>query len=478
MCRTVSLTCCLTLALCLTAATQNTTGQVTDGRTIADHAMALKQAHAVRLALPEAGAKIDCDYLDYSGGAAYNYFNVSGSPDLGFYDYYNMRFTADAPGGWNNYCSLVTVWAAIYPQGFVGQPDLEFVIWDDGNSGYPGDEVAHVTIPFASLPTTFAYVGADVSSLNLKFHLGEDFHVGVTTGGSTPDAAIALITDDGSAGTGRHSLWAEQWMEYPTDYNFLIGVDWCLVEEVPDTDEDGVGNDIDNCRYVPNPDQIDTDGDGIGEACDYMCGDANGDSLANVGDAVHLVNFVFKGGPAPVPIEAGDANGDGDVNIGDGVRIIEYIFKNGPDPSCPPYVSMSVDNLWCKSFERGAETDSIPPDQDCVFWDYDGQSVLQIHHKNTGFNCCPLEQFAELESISNGVISIAEYENLEGYGCFCLCLFNLDYSILRLPPGEYTIRILGMYIEEGTELEFPVTLTDTPSSGSHCVTRTNYPWGW
>jgi hypothetical protein len=66
----------------------------------------------------------------------------------------------------------------------------------------------------------------------------------------------------------------------------------------------------------------------------YTCGDANGDGDPNVADAVMLINFVFKGGPAPEPLEAGDANGDGDVNVADAVHMINFVFKGGPDPIC------------------------------------------------------------------------------------------------------------------------------------------------
>ncbi len=67
----------------------------------------------------------------------------------------------------------------------------------------------------------------------------------------------------------------------------------------------------------------------------YVCGDANGDGTVNVGDAVFLINYVFKGGPAPDPECLGDANGDGGVNVGDAVYLISYVFKGGPAPVEP-----------------------------------------------------------------------------------------------------------------------------------------------
>lgn len=64
-------------------------------------------------------------------------------------------------------------------------------------------------------------------------------------------------------------------------------------------------------------------------------GDANGDGQTNVGDAVTMINYIFKGGTAPVPLAAGDANCDGQSNVGDAVFLIAYVFKGGPAPGCP-----------------------------------------------------------------------------------------------------------------------------------------------
>jgi hypothetical protein len=63
-------------------------------------------------------------------------------------------------------------------------------------------------------------------------------------------------------------------------------------------------------------------------------GDANGDGLIDVGDAVYLINYLYMNGSAPVPLDSGNANCDGIVDIGDVVYLINYLFKNGPPPSC------------------------------------------------------------------------------------------------------------------------------------------------
>ncbi|MFH2056370.1 MAG: FG-GAP-like repeat-containing protein [bacterium] len=67
----------------------------------------------------------------------------------------------------------------------------------------------------------------------------------------------------------------------------------------------------------------------------YICGDANTDGVANITDAVYLIQYIFNGGPPPEPLESGDANCDGVANITDAVYLIQYIFGGGPDP-CDP----------------------------------------------------------------------------------------------------------------------------------------------
>lgn len=62
-------------------------------------------------------------------------------------------------------------------------------------------------------------------------------------------------------------------------------------------------------------------------------GDANLDGAVNVGDAVYIVNYVFRNGLAPLIMNWADANADCQVNVGDAVFLINFIFKSGPVPT-------------------------------------------------------------------------------------------------------------------------------------------------
>ncbi|UCD94945.1 MAG: SBBP repeat-containing protein [Candidatus Zixiibacteriota bacterium] len=101
-----------------------------------------------------------------------------------------------------------------------------------------------------------------------------------------------------------------------------------------DIDQDTVGDLCDNCPDVPNPGQEDSDQDNVGDACEGVCGDANDDEAINILDVTYIVNYLYKEGPEPDPIEVADANGDGNINILDVTHLVNYLYKNGPDPIC------------------------------------------------------------------------------------------------------------------------------------------------
>jgi hypothetical protein len=57
----------------------------------------------------------------------------------------------------------------------------------------------------------------------------------------------------------------------------------------------------------------------------HIKGDANGDTMVDIADAVCIVNHIV-GKATPIFIEAAaDANGDGVVDIADAVRIVNLI---------------------------------------------------------------------------------------------------------------------------------------------------------
>jgi len=65
-----------------------------------------------------------------------------------------------------------------------------------------------------------------------------------------------------------------------------------------------------------------------------IIGDFNGDGAIIVGDVVFSINYLFRSGPSPDPLEVGDCNCDGKVDVSDIVYLINYLFNSGPPPSC------------------------------------------------------------------------------------------------------------------------------------------------
>ena len=64
-------------------------------------------------------------------------------------------------------------------------------------------------------------------------------------------------------------------------------------------------------------------------------GDADASGAIDIDDVVYLIQYIFAGGPEPLPYSVGDADCSGEVDIDDAVYLIAYIFGGGPPPGCP-----------------------------------------------------------------------------------------------------------------------------------------------
>jgi hypothetical protein len=88
---------------------------------------------------------------------------------------------------------------------------------------------------------------------------------------------------------------------------------------------------------APGPGQVDTV---VYNVPKYLHGDANRDGKKTVSDVVFLINYLFKGGPAPVPVDLGDVNfceqnppiQPGQPTVADVIYLVNYLFKGGKAP--------------------------------------------------------------------------------------------------------------------------------------------------
>lgn len=61
-------------------------------------------------------------------------------------------------------------------------------------------------------------------------------------------------------------------------------------------------------------------------------GDVNSNGRINATDIVYLVNFTFKGGPAPYPFALGDVDASCTITSADIIYLVNFVFKSGPSP--------------------------------------------------------------------------------------------------------------------------------------------------
>jgi hypothetical protein len=64
-------------------------------------------------------------------------------------------------------------------------------------------------------------------------------------------------------------------------------------------------------------------------------GDVNRDLQISSADIIFLVNYIFKSGFAPDPLDLGEVNGEPPITSTDVIYLVNYVFKSGPPPVEP-----------------------------------------------------------------------------------------------------------------------------------------------
>ncbi len=85
----------------------------------------------------------------------------------------------------------------------------------------------------------------------------------------------------------------------------------------------------------------------------FQRGDVEADGTLALGDALTLLNYLFRRGAAPTCVRAADVDDDGRVTVSDAVKLLLHLFVGGAAPEPPQLcgVDSSADALSCQYYE-------------------------------------------------------------------------------------------------------------------------------
>jgi hypothetical protein len=85
----------------------------------------------------------------------------------------------------------------------------------------------------------------------------------------------------------------------------------------------------------------------------FRRGDSDASGTLQLTDAVFMLNYLFRSGPAPSCADAADADDNGAIQITDAVLTLNHLFLGGPAPP-EPFGSCgadsTADDLGCAAF--------------------------------------------------------------------------------------------------------------------------------
>gem|GEM_PF-5977643 len=151
--------------------------------------------------------------------------------------------------------------------------------------------------------------------------------------------------------------------------------------------------------------------------------------------------------------------------------------RTSSEPQPNILISQVLPSTGCKSQAEFETIGTNIPYQECLQFTYHFDRSLHFVHQNASFNCC-VDSFAVNVSQAGNVITVCCRQVLLNGGCDCYCLYDLEYGIENLEPGEYRIKVFDPYHCSQVsypEIEFTVNLNDI-KSGAFCVTRYAEPW--
>ncbi len=156
---------------------------------------------------------------------------------------------------------------------------------------------------------------------------------------------------------------------------------------IPDSDADGIADDLDNCRHDPNPNQEDGDADGVGDTCDacpsVVDPEQRESEAPGTFSAERTISNLAKGA---ISVFAADIDGDGDVDV----------------------ISASFTDSTIAWFENTDGAGTFGP-----------QNVIAIRPRGaTSVYAADVDGDGDTDVLSTADDTVAWHENLDGAGAF------------------------------------------------------------
>ena len=67
----------------------------------------------------------------------------------------------------------------------------------------------------------------------------------------------------------------------------------------------------------------------------FICGDADGNGSINILDGFFIIQYLYRFGPAPDPLESADMDNRPGINLLDYTYLVAHLYRGGPPPNCP-----------------------------------------------------------------------------------------------------------------------------------------------